>query len=109
MTTKRRFVQCAAFLRAVIPLLLLGVTYLRSKQEYNVHSDAVFQGLMVLFWPSSLLLLANDGARPNQLGPYIVVLISIAVNIVIYAFLAFCISFAARKITCIFGSSSLKP
>lgn len=73
----RRVVLLAAALGVVVPILLLVASRLL---------DFMFGAKEVAIWPSSIMLMANDG-HEGTLAAYGVVAISIAINMIWYVLL----------------------
>jgi hypothetical protein len=89
--TKRLCVTIAALLGAALPIIFLSVLYyIHAHQDSDVSSAAGVERLMLLLWPSSLMQMAIDGARPNDPGMYIITVSSIAINAILYALIGLC-------------------
>jgi phosphatidylglycerophosphatase A len=71
----RRFLLAAVTLGALVPIVLLIISYVR-------HS--LFDNLELMLWPSSIMLLATDGHEHLDIYSVEVIALSIATNMMLY-------------------------
>ena len=96
--TKRKVTAIFALLGTVIPVMfLIGTSlYTSHRNDYDVNVSGRIEDLMLALWPSSILTMANDDAKPGVL-PYVVVAISIAINALLYSCIGLCLWLGRHK------------
>lgn len=94
--TKRRFITIFALTGGVLPLAFMAALYFIRAQE-SISLAANIERVMLILWPSSLLQMAADGARPGDVKAYAIALSSIVINALLYALIGLCTWLAFKR------------
>lgn len=74
-----------------MPAKVIGTSlYTTYRHDYDLNISASLEDLMLVLWPSSILTMANDGAKPGALS-YLIVAVSIAINALLYSGIGACL------------------
>jgi hypothetical protein len=83
---------------AVIPLLFLGMTsYMQVPEHFNSGLGLRIEQAMLMLWPSSIFEMATDGLHSGDPNLYLIPLLSITLNILLYVFIGTFIWLGLRK------------
>lgn len=82
----------------IVPIMFSGLTtYVQSVDNYDAKLAFRVERLMLLLWPSALINMATDGLHHGDIGFYLIPLLAVLLNVLLYLFVGAFVWLGIRK------------